>query len=522
MREDAVMSRGGKHVPQVLIVEDERIVAADIASTLASLGYGVIGIAATAEQAIALASQNVPDIALMDVRIQGALDGIETAAMLRQRFRVPIVFLTAYADEETLARARLVSPAGYLMKPFSESQLRSALEVALHSHRMNVLLERSESWFEATLRSIADAVVTTDDKGRVTFMNSAAETMTGVPLKRARGRRVSDVIHAIDPSSHKAVPSAVRRAIAERREVKSGEGDLLLRTRSGEEQVVEDTAAPILDDDGELLGAVLVVRDVGERKNEEQRAIVAERLASLETLAAGVGHEVNNPLTYVVMSIGLAIRRIDDLRARSTPASPEELAQLGETLQHALTGAERIQTIVADLRNFGAPAAGGYGPVDVRLCVEWAVRMAAAHIEPRARLVRKLEKVAMVPGDEAKVAHVVLNLLMNAAESIAGDAPDTHEITVATRGDAERVVIEVSDTGIGIEPEQLPRIFEPFYTTRPGARAGLGLAVCHGIVKSLDGELRVASEPGRGSTFTVVLKAWRAGDSGRFRTVAET
>jgi CheY-like chemotaxis protein len=138
------MTGGAKRAPQVLIVEDERIVAADLESTLRSLGYRVIGIASSSDRAIELATQNVPDIALMDIRIKGAVDGIETAALLRERFGTPIVFLTAYSDDETLARARAVSPAGYLLKPFSDDELRAALEIALGAHH-SVVPERSES-----------------------------------------------------------------------------------------------------------------------------------------------------------------------------------------------------------------------------------------------------------------------------------------------------------------------------------------------------------------------------------------
>src|SRR5688572_4401634 len=146
--------------PAILVVEDERIVAKDLQQTLIALGYDAFAIASSAEQALARATERCPDLVLMDIRIQGKRDGVETAALLRERFSVPVVYLTAHADDTTMERARQTEPHAYLLKPVKSAELRSAIEVALHRHQLEQRLRERERWFSTTLQSIADAVIT--------------------------------------------------------------------------------------------------------------------------------------------------------------------------------------------------------------------------------------------------------------------------------------------------------------------------------------------------------------------------
>src|SRR5262245_20305408 len=178
----------------ILVVEDEAIVARDIRNTLADLGYRVLDAAASCEEAVRRSADRCPDLVLMDIRIQGQRDGIETAELLRRRFRVPVVFLTAYADDLTLERAKRAQPYGYLIKPIKANELRSAVEVALYKHQMDARLRERERWFSTTLRSIGDAVISTDLHARVTFMNAVAEALTGVRTEDAVGRPLEQVL----------------------------------------------------------------------------------------------------------------------------------------------------------------------------------------------------------------------------------------------------------------------------------------------------------------------------------------
>src|SRR4051812_48216432 len=178
----------------VLIVEDERIVAKDLQQTLRDFGYDAFAIASSADEAISCATRRCPDVVVMDIRIEGERDGIETAAILHDRFGVPVVYLTAHADDKTLDRAKRTEPHGYLLKPVKAAELRSAIEVSVYRARMEKRLRESERWLATTLRSISDAVISVDLAGNITFMNPAAEALAEIDAVDAVGRPAYEVL----------------------------------------------------------------------------------------------------------------------------------------------------------------------------------------------------------------------------------------------------------------------------------------------------------------------------------------
>jgi len=254
----------------------------------------------------------------------------------------------------------------------------------------------------------------------------------------------------------------------------------------------------------------------------EKRA-ETERMASLGTLAVGVAHEINNPLAYVLGSLEIGLRELGDLRTLLRGGAGEELALLSgalSALDNARDGAERVRHIVRDLMDFSRAGMSGGEAVDIELVLDQAIRVAWNEIRHRARLVKRYTGISRVSGDAARLGQVFLNLIVNAAQAIEGE-PSANEITISTRNLDGSALIEVSDTGPGIEPQHLSRIFDPFYTTKPaGAGVGLGLAICHGIVTALGGEISVSSEAKRGTTFRVVLP-FAPEDSAARRAVAE-
>ena len=258
---------------------------------------------------------------------------------------------------------------------------------------------------------------------------------------------------------------------------------------------------------------LVVLRDVTERRQLHARLALADRMVSVGTLAAGVAHELNNPLAYVNANLAFVAERLARLVERRPPAGgavdASLVAQLEDAVRDAREGAERMRVIVRDLRTFSRAEEDKVGPVDVRPVLESCINMAWNEIKHRARLVRDLAPVPPVTGNEARLGQVFLNLLVNAAQAIPeGRAPE-NEIVVRTRPlQGGRLAVEIRDTGCGIEPESLPRIFDPYFTTKPpGVGTGLGLAICHSIVAAHGGEIEVESVPGRGSTFRVVLRA---------------
>lgn len=233
----------------------------------------------------------------------------------------------------------------------------------------------------------------------------------------------------------------------------------------------------------------------------------AARLASLATLAGGMAHEINNPLAYTLISVEQALRKLRVLAGEEGEQS--QLLPLVEALECALDGGTRVKRLVADLVTFSCGNVDARALVDVRSVVEAAIQRTSHEIMPRARLVREFFPVPPVAANDVRVGQVFQSLLMNAARAIPEGDPERQEIRVSTRtDDAGRVLVEIADTGCGIAAIDLPRIFDPFFTSRAvGEGMGLGLSTAYGTIRAIGGEIQVTSEPNRGSVFTVVLPA---------------
>lgn len=244
-----------------------------------------------------------------------------------------------------------------------------------------------------------------------------------------------------------------------------------------------------------MVGAMV---DITERKEIEARLMVADRMASIGTLAAGVAHEINNPLAYIIANIDFALEGLRPI------ATSNELA---ESLNEAREGAIRVRTIVRDLRAFSRGEIEVYGPVDLRRMIEASINMAWNEIRHRARLVKDYGPPSFVQANEARLGQVVINLLVNAAQAIPEGAADDNEIRIVTGIDARgHAFLEVRDTGPGIPEAIRDRVFDPFYTTKSvGHGTGLGLSICHSIVSGLGGEITISDAPGHGCVMRVAL-----------------
>ncbi|WP_224248572.1 sensor histidine kinase [Hyalangium gracile] len=256
-----------------------------------------------------------------------------------------------------------------------------------------------------------------------------------------------------------------------------------------------------------------LVRDITQHKAMEQRLIQADRLAALGTLAAGVAHEVNNPLSYVSSNLNFISENLTAVkRAMSGVDGPLDvtfverlLGECAEALAEAREGTTRIRHVVGDLKTF-AQVETEEGLADVKRALESSLSLVTPELRHRARINRHLEDVPPVRGNESRLGQVFLNLLINAAQAIDSGAPERNQVDVHLRGEGRWVVIEIQDTGHGIPPDLLKLIFDPFFSTRPvGIGTGLGLSICHGIVTALGGEISVESTVGRGTCFRVRL-----------------
>jgi two-component system cell cycle sensor histidine kinase/response regulator CckA len=510
----AIAAEDGRALPRlktILVVEDERVVARDIQRSLVDLGYQVPATAASAEQAIRLASERCPDLVLMDIRIQGEQDGIDAATILRKRFDVPIVYLTAYADEPTVARAKLTQPFGYLMKPVKTYELRSAVEIALFKHEMDKQLRDRERWLATTMRSIGDAIISTDAAGRINYMNPVAEALTGWKAEQAQGRLSEEILRLVrDDRARTPMANPLQTVLDDGRPLNV---DGVLVRAAGQDRFISDSTAPVVGDGGSVLGAVMVFRDVGEQRRLQRQLELADRLATVGTMAAGVAHEVNNPLTYILSNIAFVLEEIR--RRLSQPGSSENrrwMKDLEAALADAEEGTKRIEKIVSDLKTFTRPAAESAESTDLNEVLSWSLEVARHELAARGRVVRQFGDVPPVDASAARLGQVFVNLLINAAHALDPARRETNEVVLTTRTDAQgRAVAEIRDTGCGISAEVMDHIFDPFFTTKPaGQGTGLGLSVSHGIVESLGGTISFESEAGKGTLARVVLPRGRA------------
>jgi PAS domain S-box-containing protein len=373
-------------------------------------------------------------------------------------------------------------------------------------------LARARAGFRC-LVDISPQLVIIHRDGGVVYVNPAAAGALGLASGESLvGTPIADVFH----HENSAV---VQSQVREPRPTSSPETfGLRWRAKDGTFRTTEAAAAPV-DYDGSP-AVVVVARDVTERAEFQHQLLQRDRMAALGTLSAGVAHEINNPLTYLLVNLEHVLRRLratsasDDPMGDLSAAGNGGLPALAQSLEQAVEGANRVRQIVRDLQTF---AQGNIEPgamVDVRGIVESAIQMASHEIRHRAHLVKSMAEVPPVDANEARLGQVFLNLLINAAQAIPEGQADKHEVRVVTRvGDWGNVIVEVSDTGMGIPPENIVRVFDPFFTTKGETGTGLGLSISHGAVRSMGGDITVTSTPGTGTTFRVSLppaKQWRA------------
>jgi PAS domain S-box-containing protein len=259
----------------ILIVEDDFVIAKVLAESLQELGYQVAGIVSTGEEAVERSAKLHPDLVLMDIRLKGEMDGIEAGEAISGDLHIPIVYLTAYSDERTVERAKITEPYGYLIKPFTDTELKTTLEMAIYKHRRERREREKGEWFLETLMAISDGIITTNIEGQISFMNPAAELMTGWQSSESFLRPLPEVLRLVHEGSGNPVENLARRAVAEENLV-TGAGDEVLMAKNGTKWPMESRVSPIRDGRGKSIGAVVIFRPRGgsdERTSEDLQTI---------------------------------------------------------------------------------------------------------------------------------------------------------------------------------------------------------------------------------------------------------
>ena len=374
-------------------------------------------------------------------------------------------------------------------------------------------VQRRADRLRATFDHVDEGVLVVDlATGHVIECNEAAARLLQVPHEELTDTAPSWLQVAPEASARLGW-GALLDELVEGRTVR---GRAILR--EGQELNIELRATSRKLDEHSL--AFVLCRDVSADLARERARATQERLATVGSLAAGVAHEINNPLAYVIANVQFALDSIAQWPLTIGPPESHEQqrGQLREALYEANEGARRVQRIVADLKTLARQGDDRVEPVDVERTLHWAVGVTMAEIRHRARLVKNLRPVSSVRGDEARLGQVFVNILLNAAQAIEPGNASGNEIIINTFERDGRVCIEVLDTGPGIPEQNLTKIFDPFFTTKPrGIGTGLGLSICHEIVAAMRGTLTAANRAGRGAQFVVEIPALPAYQSAAAR-----
>jgi two-component system NtrC family sensor kinase len=520
---------------RILVVEDEALIALDLERRLTRLGLDVVGVADNAVDAVALFQSAHPDIILMDIFIRGDLDGIETARRIHALGDVPVLFLTAFADDATLQRATETSPYGYLVKPFDERGLFAAIRVALERHAVDT----QSRLLAAAVGRATNGVAIVDvrgDRPAIRYVNDALVEMSGTPRPDWLGQE--PLFLALEPDH--AMVRALGQGLATR---SHASGMMQLRGGDGAPVWASVTLWPVADRSGHITHMLLFLLDVTLQSQMRRdldvattQLVQAQKLTAIGQLAAGVAHEINTPIQFVgdntvylekafdrllelAEAAEVALKAPDDRAAFDALAERFQKAKLSRmreqvprAFEQSKEGLARVTKIVSAMKDFSHPSHGAKEPVVLRDALESTVTIARSEWKYVAGVQIDVPSTLIVPMMRDEFNQVILNLLVNAAHAIAEKQSTTQTdarglIVIAARPIGDHVEITVSDTGKGIPDDIRARVFEPFFTTKPvGKGTGQGLAIAYSVIVEMHGgTIGFDSKPGEGTTFRIRL-----------------
>lgn len=475
--------------------------------------------ARTLAEARTLLQEESFDAALLDLGLPDSF-GIETLeALVSQAGGVPIIVLTGQQDVG-LATAVLRSGArDYLVKGRVDGDLLRRVSRYVVAQQRSA---RELQWMRAAVDVASVGVLWIRPDGGFSYANEAAAKTLGYTREQLLTLSVADV----DLDSPQRVRASHFHLLKERRRMQL---ESRYRARDGRTFPVE-ISTHYVEAGGEAFEFAFV-QDLSERLRMQASLAQADRLASVGLLAAGVAHEINNPLTYIVFNLESLVDDLPDIldllrrqhrlltQTLGLEAAHEQLGALAplfdsgeleldvvERVRDSLDGAYRVRDIVRDLKTFSRSDDRQLEAVSINAALEAACNMAANELKYRARVIKNFGELPLILANDGRLSQVFLNLLVNAAHAIPEGAAEHNEVRVRTWSEEGRVFAEVSDTGEGIPPAHVQRIFEPFFSTKEvGVGSGLGLAICHGIVSGFGGEISVETALGRGTTFRISL-----------------
>lgn len=496
---------------KVLLAEDDPAAALEITAAIGRSGHRVAACVSSGEEALRLSQSIRPDVVLMDVMLKGPTDGISAGIQIQDILGIPVVFLAAHHELPSAPEPRTTTPHGFLIKPFVERELDAALNAALYRSRMERRMHEQRHWYETVLSCMGDAIIATDVNGAISFMNPMAERLTGWDRSVAVGRPLSEVFRTIDEQNRQPVESPETRALRDDTALLEESEDVLLVSADGVERPIVSTVSPINDSAGNLRGLVVTFRDTTSRRSMEQRSVNRQKMEALGKLSRNIAHDFGNIIGVIA---GYASSMHEYLMPNSR--AHEDVKHIMAAVQHADGLTKRI---------FGLARASSpdrdldIRPVPLGSLVQNAATLMNDSFVRRAIRVRidKPEKMPTIAADSGHFVDLLIDLFLNAVDAM----PKGGTLTVDTRRHrlyrpdpklnpkarpGRYVVLRIKDTGTGMTSPTLERIFDPFFTTKTKEHhPGLGLPIVNSAIQQYGGWIKVASEPGAGSSIFIFL-----------------
>jgi PAS domain S-box-containing protein len=464
------------------------------------------------EDAVQRAHELQPELILMDVRLAGSLDGIQAAEIIHRSRDVPVVYLTAHSDNETLRRAAATAASGYLVKPFKSPELRCTIEVALHKHAADARVREHEQWLNTTLHSIAEAVIATDTDGCVKLFNSVAENLTGWSRGEAQEQPLVDVLSLVDEHSGRPLANPLEEALHTRTPWQTHEAALI--SRDGTRIAIEETTAPIVDAFGRTLGAVLVLRDVSERRaqleqiqglNEQLEQRVLKRTAELasanrdlESFSYSVAHDLRGPL-----------RSINSFSTLLTESQKDRLDARGTAyLERIRAAAARMGHLIDDLLMLAGIGTGELHRTRTNVAAlarDLAPDIAAAHATHQVEFCAEVTQVEALA--DTRLLKIALRNLLDNAWKFTRNNPNA-QVELQTRSAPNAITYCLRDNGAGFDSNYASKLFSPFqrlHSEREFPGTGIGLAIVERVIRKHGGKVWAQAELGKGAAFYFTL-----------------
>lgn len=479
----------------ILIVEDEGLIALDLRKKIEQAGYSVPLVADNSADALLAAERLRPSLVLMDIRLRGEQDGIATADQIRRQFHIPVMFVTAHADPDTLERAKITEPFGYIVKPFHSVDFRAQIEMALWKHRMEQKLRASEAWLATTFGNVADALIATDSEGNISFMNAPASVLTGWESIDAKGKPLLEVFQVFEEMTGLPVIHPLE-ALYDGRELGTEPSTYNLRKQDGSMSALVEAELSANRDQGSLLGIIVVFRDVTERRRTERQNRQLQKMNSLTLMAVGLGRELAE-----------SQNRMDDLlKELIVKSKGSALRVLGDIYAYSACQ----QSVIQQLISLGKGDSGQAVLIDVNETL--------TGLEPRFRKalgIRRslnLKLAADIPpikADPQEFRENLFRLVAGAKDAMPdGGIVEVSTASIKLSGQKGGVQVAIRDSGKGIRASAAERVFDPYYQSRGGNRnPGFSLALVYQFVAMSGGSIEVESAPEKGAEYLLRFPA---------------